>query len=182
VATLQDAGAFEVIALPRVRDADGAPISSTRVRELIAAGQLEQAHTLLGEPYTWAGIVVRGDGRGRRLGYPTANLAPIEPLLTPPEGVYACWAHLGAEAYPAAVSVGAPPMFVHARGRIEAYLIGLPDHDLYGQMLTLRFLKRLRPLQKFESVDALIRQMQQDTEQTVEVATNQANLAHTGSL
>jgi riboflavin kinase/FMN adenylyltransferase len=89
---------------------------------------------------------------------------------------------LGAEAYPAAVSVGAPPMFENARGRIEAYLIGLPDHDLYGRMLTLRFLKRLRPLQKFESVDALIRQMQQDTEQTVEVATNQANLAHTGSL
>jgi riboflavin kinase/FMN adenylyltransferase len=145
VATLRDAGAFEVIALPRVRDADGAPISSTRVRELIAAGQLEQAHTLLGEPYTWAGVVVRGDGRGRGLGYPTANLAPIEPLLTPPEGVYACWAHLGAEAYPAAVSVGAPPMFAHARGRIEAYLIGLPDHDLYGRMLTLRFLKRLRP-------------------------------------
>jgi riboflavin kinase/FMN adenylyltransferase len=182
VATLRDAGAFEVIALPRVLDADGAPISSTRVRELIGAGQLEQAHALLGEPYPWAGVVVRGDGRGRGLGYPTANLMPIEPLLTPPEGVYACWAQLGAEAYPAAVSVGAPPMFAHARGRIEAYLIGLPDHDLYGRMLTLRFLKRLRPLQKFESVDALIRQMQQDTEQTVEVATNQANLAHTGSL
>jgi riboflavin kinase/FMN adenylyltransferase len=182
VATLRDAGAFEVIALPRVLDADGAPISSTRVRELIGAGQLEQAHALLGEPYPWAGVVVRGDGRGRGLGYPTANLMPIEPLLTPPEGVYACWAQLGAEAYPAAVSVGAPPMFENARGRIEAYLIGLPDHDLYGRMLTLRFLKRLRPLQKFESVDALIRQMQQDTEQTVEVATNQANLAHTGSL
>jgi riboflavin kinase/FMN adenylyltransferase len=182
VATLRDAGAFEVIAVPRVRDADGAPISSTRVRELITAGQLEQAHALLGEPYTWAGVVVRGDGRGRTLGYPTANLVPIEPLLTPPEGVYACWAQLDAQAYPAAVSVGAPPMFANARGRIEAYLIGLPDHDLYGRMLTLRFLKRLRPLQKFESVDALIRQMQQDTEQTVEVATNQANLAHTGSL
>jgi riboflavin kinase/FMN adenylyltransferase len=182
VATLRDAGAFEVIALPRVLDADGAPISSTRVRELITAGQLEQAHALLGEPYTWAGVVVRGDGRGRTLGYPTANLVPIEPLLIPPEGVYACWAQLDAQAYPAAVSVGAPPMFANARGRIEAYLIGLPDHDLYGRMLTLRFLKRLRPLQKFESVDALIRQMQQDTEQTVEVATNQANLAHTGSL
>jgi riboflavin kinase / FMN adenylyltransferase len=94
VATLRDAGAFEVIALPRVLDADGAPISSTRVRELIGAGQLEQAHALLGEPYPWAGVVVRGDGRGRGLGYPTANLMPIEPLLTPPEGVYACWAQL----------------------------------------------------------------------------------------
>jgi riboflavin kinase/FMN adenylyltransferase len=182
VQSLRESGAFEVIALPRVRDADGAPISSTRVRELITAGQLEQAHTLLGEPYTWAGVVVRGDGRGRGLGYPTANLAPIEPLLTPPEGVYACWAQLGAEAYPAAVSVGAPPMFAHARGRIEAYLIGLPDHDLYGQMLTLRFLKRLRPQQKFESIDALLQQMQQDTEQAAKIAANQGAIADRGNL
>ena len=156
-------------------DADGAPISSTRVRELIGAGQLEQAHALLGEPYTWAGVVVRGDGRGRGLGYPTANLAPIEPLLTPLEGVYACWAHLGAEAYPAAVSVGAPPMFAHARGRIEAYLIGLPDHDLYGRMLTLRFLKRLRPQQKFESVDTLRRQMAEDVKLAQQIASSQQN-------
>jgi riboflavin kinase/FMN adenylyltransferase len=175
VQTLRESGAFEVIALPRVRDTDGAPISSTRVRELITAGQLEQAHALLGEPYTWAGVVVRGDGRGRGLGYPTANLAPIEPLLTPPEGVYACWAHLGAEAYPAAVSVGAPPMFAHARGRIEAYLIGLPDHDLYGQMLTLRFLKRLRPQQKFESIDALLQQMQRDVHVALQIASSQQN-------
>jgi len=182
VQTLRESGAFEVIALPRVRDADGAPISSTRVRELITAGQLEQAHALLGEPYTWAGVVVRGDGRGRGLGYPTANLAPIEPLLTPPEGVYACWAHLGAEAYPAAVSVGAPPMFAHARGRIEAYLIGLPDHDLYGRMLTLRFLQRLRPQQKFESIDALLQQMQQDTEQAAKIAANQGAIADRGNL
>jgi len=182
VQTLRESGAFEVVALPRVRDADGAPISSTRVRELITAGQLEQAHTLLGEPYTWAGVVVRGDGRGRGLGYPTANLAPIEPLLTPLEGVYACWAHLGAEAYPAAVSVGAPPMFAHARGRIEAYLIGLPDHDLYGRMLTLRFLQRLRPQQKFESIDALLQQMQQDTEQAAKIAANQGAIADRGNL
>jgi riboflavin kinase/FMN adenylyltransferase len=182
VQTLREAGAFEVVALPRVLDADGAPISSTRVRELITAGQLEQAHALLGEPYTWAGVVVRGDGRGRGLGYPTANLAPIEPLLTPPEGVYACWAHLGAEAYPAAVSVGAPPMFAHARGRIEAYLIGLPDHDLYGRMLTLRFLQRLRPQQKFESIDALLQQMQQDTEQAAKIAANQGAIADRGNL
>jgi len=170
VVTLQDAGAFEVLAVPRVQDADGAPISSTRVRELISAGQLEQAHALLGEPYTWAGVVARGDGRGRGLGYPTANLMPIEPLLTPPEGVYACWAQLGAEAYPAAVSVGAPPMFENARGRIEAYLIGLSDRDLYGRVLTLRFLKRLRPQQKFESIDALLRQMAEDVNLVQQIA------------
>jgi len=170
VATLQEAGAFTVIALPRVRDSDGVPISSTRIRELITVGQLEQAHALLGEPYLWSGVVVRGDGRGRRLGYPTANLTPVEPLLTPPEGVYACQAQLNAGIYPAAVSVGAPPMFENARGRIEAYLIGLPDHNLYGHFLTLRFLKRLRPQRKFESVETLLNQMRFDIEQAAQIA------------
>lgn len=169
VATLQGVAAFETIALSRVRDSEDVPISSTRVRTLIAAGQLEAADALLSEPFTWTGVVVHGDGRGRGLGYPTANLVPIEPLLTPPEGVYACWAQLGAEAYPAAVSVGTPPMFAHARGRVEAYLIGLPDHDLYGRTLTLRFLKRLRDQRKFESLEALICQMQRDTEEVLAI-------------
>lgn len=173
VAMLEGVAAFETLAVPRVRDAEGVPISSTRVRALVAAGQLEAAGALLGEPFTWAGVVVRGDGRGRGLGYPTANLVPVEPLLTPPEGVYACWAQLGAEAYPAAVSVGTPPMFAHARGRVEAYLIGLPDHDLYGRTLTLRFLKRLRDQQKFETLEALVRQMQQDAEQVLAITAQQ---------
>jgi riboflavin kinase/FMN adenylyltransferase len=73
-------------------------------------------------------------------------------------------------------------MFAHARGRIEAYLIGLPDHDLYGRMLTLRFLQRLRPQQKFESIDALLQQMQQDTEQAAKIAANQGAIADRGNL
>ncbi|BCW94520.1 MAG: bifunctional riboflavin kinase/FAD synthetase [Fimbriimonadales bacterium] len=166
VATLQGVGAFEVLAVPRVRDPSGAPISSTRAREVVRAGDMEQARALLGEPFCWTGVVVRGDGRGRTLGYPTANLAALEPLLTPAEGVYACLAQLSGEMYPAAVSVGAPPMFENARGRIEAYLIGLPDRDLYGHTLTLQFLQRLRPQQKFESLDALLVQMAHDVEQT----------------
>ncbi len=179
VDALQRAGAFEVITVGGVRDDTGARISSTRIRELIQAGQLEQANALLGEPLQWTGVVARGDQRGRTFGYPTANLNPLEPLITPLEGVYACRAWLtrdvsdGAQtphAHAAAVSVGKPPMFEHARGRLEAYLIDLPDQNLYGRMMTLQFLKRLRPQQRFESVEALLTQMAQDVEQARQVA------------
>ncbi|MFN3689892.1 MAG: riboflavin kinase, partial [Fimbriimonadales bacterium] len=134
-----------------------------------------------GEPLHWAGIATRGDGRGREFGYPTANLVPIEPLITPKEGVYACLAQLqsrshtthpehGGSTYAAAVSVGKPPMFEHARGRVEVYLIDFPDEDLYGRVLTLQFLKRLRPQQRFESIDCLLAQMACDVEQTRQIA------------
>jgi riboflavin kinase/FMN adenylyltransferase len=175
--TLRAAGQFEVIAVESVSDRLGERISSTRIRELIQVGELEQASALLGEPLQWTGVAVRGDGRGRGFGYPTANLVPVEPLITPPAGVYACVAfvrpHSLSQAerevergYPAAVSVGKPPMFVNARGRIEAHLIGLPDHDLYGRVITLQFLKRLRPQEQFSSIDALLEQMARDVEQT----------------
>lgn len=177
VETLRAAGLFEVITVASVSDEAGERISSTRIRELIQAGELEQAHALLGEPLQWTGVAVRGDGRGRGFGYPTANLVPVEPLITPPSGVYACLARIhlrslpaaesGSEpVYPAAVSVGKPPMFENARGRIEAHLIGFADRDLYGHVITLQFLKRLRPQHPFASVDALLEQMARDVEQT----------------
>jgi riboflavin kinase/FMN adenylyltransferase len=177
VDTLRAAGQFEVITVESVSDESGERISSTRIRELIQAGELEQASALLGEPLQWTGVAVRGDGRGRGFGYPTANLVPVEPLITPPSGVYACVASVRphslshakrgvARGYPAAVSVGKPPMFENARGRIEAHLIGLPDHDLYGRVITLQFLKRLRPQHQFASIDALLEQMARDVEQT----------------
>lgn len=184
VGVLQRTGAFEVITVGGVLDESGARISSTRIRELVVSGDLEQANALLGEPLHWAGVATRGDGRGRAFGYPTANLVPLEPLITPLEGVYACVAYLTSPSplslnkeavdvravYPAAVSVGKPPMFENARGRIEAYLIDFPDQDLYGCVLTLQFLKRLRPQQKFESVDALLKQMAQDVQEARRVA------------
>lgn len=174
IETLRSVGQLEVIAVEGVVDEWGERISSTRIRELVHAGHLERANALLGEPLQWAGVATRGDGRGRGFGYPTANLVPIEPLITPLEGVYACRAYLhlpgsrGREAasYAAAVSVGKPPMFEHARGRVEAYLIDFPDQDLYGRVITLQFLKRLRSQQWFESVDALLAQIALDIEQT----------------
>ncbi|MDW8051935.1 MAG: bifunctional riboflavin kinase/FAD synthetase [Armatimonadota bacterium] len=165
VETLRAAGAFEVVLVAEVTDAQGERISSTRIRELVRTGAIEQANALLGEPLPWTGVVVHGDQRGRKLGYPTANLVPIAPLVMPAEGVYACQVQVENVSYAAAVSVGKPPMFENARGRVEAYLIDFPDTDLYGQVLTLQFLKRLRPLQVFESIDALQRQMARDVEQ-----------------
>lgn len=177
VETLRTAGLFEVITVVSISDESGERISSTRIRSLIQAGELEGARALLGEPLQWTGVAVRGDGRGRGFGYPTANLVPVEPLITPPSGVYACIAQVhhrslptakpdGEQVYPAAVSVGKPPMFENARGRIEAYLIGFADRDLYGCVLTLQFLKRLRPQHQFNSVEALLKQMAEDVEQT----------------
>lgn len=188
VQTLRQAGAFEVITVEGVLDEQGERISSTRIRELVQAGDLARANALLGEPLHWVGIATRGDGRGRAFGYPTANLTPIEPLITPQEGVYACCAWIGDGGihghnphtlesherkplyYAAAVSVGKPPMFENARGRVEAYLIDFPDRDLYGRVLTLQFLQRLRPQQVFDSVDALRRQMARDVEQARQIA------------
>lgn len=184
VETLRRAGAFEVITVSGIMDESGERISSTRIRELVQAGQVEQASMLLGEPLHWTGVVTRGDRRGRDFGYPTANLVPIEPLITPLEGVYACRAWLPQDldrnvqathgqdcpCYAAAVSVGKPPMFENARGRVEAYLIDFPDQNLYGRMIVLQFLKRLRPQQKFESVDALLAQMAQDVAEARRIA------------
>jgi len=170
VHTLREAGAFEVIPVAGVVDSEGERISSTRIRALVQAGQVEHAALLLGEPLHWTGIVVRGDQRGRTLGYPTANLVPVAPLITPAEGVYACRASLGSAHYPAAVSVGTPPMFENARGRVEAYLIDFPNTDLYGRVLTLQFLKRLRSQQQFESIAALQRQMADDIAHARQIA------------
>ncbi|MFQ3610461.1 MAG: bifunctional riboflavin kinase/FAD synthetase [Fimbriimonadales bacterium] len=170
IETLRQASAFEVISVPAVLDETGERISSTRVRQWVAEGQVESARQLLGEPFTWEGVVVQGERRGRELGYPTANLCALEPLLLPAPGVYACRAQLDDRIYPAAVSVGTPPMFPNAPGMVEAFLIGYEGEEFYGCPMTLQFLARLRPQQKFDSIDALKAQMAQDVERTLAVA------------
>ncbi|MEN3002620.1 MAG: bifunctional riboflavin kinase/FAD synthetase [Armatimonadota bacterium] len=166
VALLRRLGRFEVLTVLPVVDETGTRISATRIRQAVQAGALPEAAQLLGEPFYWAGIVVRGESRGQTLGYPTANLIPLGRLVRPPEGVYACLAHLEGQRYGAAVSVGTPPMFPAAPPMVEAYLIDFSPRPLYGQVLALQFLQRLRPLRKFESIEALVAQMAQDVEQT----------------
>jgi riboflavin kinase / FMN adenylyltransferase len=151
---------FQTEVVPMV-DVDGETVSSTQVRALIAAGDVERAARFLGAPFMLEGEVVRGDGRGRELGMPTANLVPDPRYAVPGHGVYAAWAH----GHPAAVNVGVRPTFDSGRGLlVESYLVDYSD-DLYGQTLRVAFVKRLRGERRFDSVDALVDQMHRDVEE-----------------
>jgi riboflavin kinase/FMN adenylyltransferase len=148
---------FQTRVAPLV-DVDGETVSSTQIRALVAAGDVEKASRMLGGPFIVEGEVAHGDKRGRDLGFPTANLVPDERFVHPGHGVYAAWAH----GHCAAVNVGIRPQFQTGRGLlIEAYLIDF-DGDLYGETLRVAFTKRLRGERRFESVGALVEQMRRD--------------------
>jgi riboflavin kinase / FMN adenylyltransferase len=148
-------------------EVDGEVVSSSHIRGLVLAGEVSQASHFLGAPFQLRGEVVHGDGRGRGLGFPTANLVPEEALACPGHGVYACLANRDV---PAAVSIGVRPTFETGRGElIEAYLIDF-DGDLYGSDLRLDFLARLRGERRFDTSKALIEQMRHDVAHTREIA------------
>jgi riboflavin kinase/FMN adenylyltransferase len=153
----------DVVSLVEV---DGEPVSSSRIRELVAAGDVSVSSRLLGHPYVIEGEVVQGDARGRDLGMPTANLEPPPDVVLPAPGVYAATA-LGR---PAAVSIGARPTFERdGRLLVEAYLLDF-EGDLYGQRLQIGFLERLRDELSFDSVDELVEQMRRDVDDTRRIA------------
>jgi riboflavin kinase/FMN adenylyltransferase len=155
---------FETRVVPLVEVA-GETVSSSHIRGLVAAGEVDKAAEFLGGPFLFEGEVVPGDRRGRELGMPTANLVPDDRLVTPGHGVYAAWAH----GLPAAVNVGVRPTFETGRGLlVEAHLIGF-DGDLYGQGLRIAFLERMRGERRFESVDELVDQMNKDAVQAREI-------------
>jgi riboflavin kinase / FMN adenylyltransferase len=155
---------FETRVVPLV-GADGQTISSTQIRALVEAGEVERAADLLAGPFRLQGEVISGDHRGRELGFPTANIAPDKAFVLPAYGVYAC--NIGP--YAAAVSIGVRPTFGDGlQPLVEAYLLDF-DGDLYGQTLTLEFLARLRGEVAFESADALVTQIEADVEQTREI-------------
>jgi riboflavin kinase / FMN adenylyltransferase len=150
---------FETRVVPLV-EAAGETVSSSHIRGLVAAGEVDQAAEFLGGPFLFEGEVVPGDKRGRELGMPTANLVPDDAYVTPGHGVYAGWAN----AHPAAVNVGVRPTFETGRGLlVEAHLLDFDD-DLYGQTLRIAFLERLRGEKRFDSVDELVAQMRRDVE------------------
>jgi riboflavin kinase/FMN adenylyltransferase len=152
-------------------EVDGEIVSSTHIRGLIVAGEVEAANRFLGLPFHLRGVVQGGDQRGRTLGFPTANLIPDNALVYPGNGVYACRAAVGDDWWPAAVSIGVRPTFVTGRGvLVEAFLIGF-DGDLYGKELRLAFLKRLRGERRFDSSEALVDQMHRDVEDARLIAT-----------
>jgi riboflavin kinase/FMN adenylyltransferase len=141
------------------------PISSTRIRAMIAAGDVAGATAALGRPHEVRGIVVPGDGRGRSIGIPTANVAPRPGIAMPRRGVYAVRAGRTADEDRAGVAnVGVRPTFAGSDEVLEVHLLDL-DEDLYGAELRVRFHDRIRDEERFESVDALVRQIGGDVEE-----------------
>jgi riboflavin kinase / FMN adenylyltransferase len=138
-------------------------VSSSRIRQFVHAGEMEQAAALLGRPPEVEGIVVRGDGRGRELGFPTANLDVPEGLLIPPDSVYAGWTRDRR----AAVSIGTNPHFDGVERRVEAHLLDF-DGDLYGQRLVVELWSPLREQRRFDSLEELVAAIDDDVERTRE--------------
>ena len=147
---------FDVRRVPLVGN-----VSSSRVRELVHAGEIERAATPLGRPPEVEGVVVRGDGRGRELGFATANLDVPDGLLVPPDGVYAGWAR----DRHAAVSIGTNPHFDGVERRIEAHLLDF-DGDLYGERLVVELWGLLREQRRFDSLEELVAAIGEDVERT----------------
>jgi riboflavin kinase/FMN adenylyltransferase len=151
---------FETRVVPLV-EAAGETVSSSHIRGLVAAGEVDQAAEFLGQPFLFEGEVMQGDKRGRELGMPTANLVPDDAYVTPGHGVYAGWAN----GHPAAINVGVRPTFETGRGLlVEAYLIDF-DEDIYGETLRIAFVERLRGEKRFDSVEGLVAQMRRDVEE-----------------
>ena len=170
VATLARSGevlGFEVAEVDLLTEHDGI-LSSTRVRRLVTAGEVEEAAAVLGRPFQLVGTVVLGDGRGRTLGYPTANLEVEARMVTPGHGVYAGWAEVGGGRWKAAVNVGVRPTFDGHDVTIEAHLLDFSE-DLYGQEMRLDFVARLRDEIRFPSVEKLVERIEQDVAETRKV-------------
>jgi riboflavin kinase/FMN adenylyltransferase len=180
VATLRKAGerfgfAVESVSLlAEQHQSESVTFSSTYIRACVDAGDVVTAAEALGRPHRVEGVVVRGDGRGRGLGYPTANVAPPMHSAIPADGVYAGWftvlGHgpvagevIPGKRYPAAVSIGTNPTFSGRTRTVEAYVLDA-SADLYGQHVAVDFVSRIRGQKKFDSVDKLIEAMGRDTD------------------
>jgi len=150
---------------------DGRPISSSRIRRLIEAGEVSIALNLLGRPFHVRGTVIHGDGRGGQIGFPTANL-DVEADLLPHVGVYGAVAVVGGKAYGAAVNVGNNPTFDLTDLRVEAHLLDFSG-ELHGQPMDLHFLRRWRDERKFASVEQLVSAMNRDIDKTKQLFVDQ---------
>ena len=141
-------------------------ISSSRIRNLVLEGKVEEARELLSRPHRLDGIVVHGEKRGREIGYPTANLGKINAQTIPADGVYAGWLTVGINFWPAAISIGTNPTFEGDRGRqVEAYALDQEGLDLYDKEASIEFGWFLRPTLKFDSLDSLLVQMKKDCDE-----------------
>ncbi|MBF0818383.1 bifunctional riboflavin kinase/FAD synthetase [Streptococcus acidominimus] len=139
----------------------GEKISSTRIRQAIQEGRVSEANQLLGYPFETRGIVVHGDARGRTIGYPTANLAPIDAVHLPGDGVYVADVDIAGKRYRAMASVGKNITFDGTELRLEAHIFGF-ERYIYGENITIYWLEKIREMIKFDGIDALMLQMKED--------------------
>lgn len=147
----------------------GEPVTSTRIRQLVAEGDMAGAERLLTRPHRLRGVVVRGREQGRELGFPTANVETGPYAALPPDGVWAGWAETpDGKVWPSAISVGRPPMFPDAPWALEVHIIGASG-DFYGDELIVEFVAHLRDHQRFDSLDALKDAIAADVEQVGDV-------------
>jgi riboflavin kinase/FMN adenylyltransferase len=160
---------FNVVGIPPVT-VKGEIVSSTTIRRAVESGDLKKAAAMLGREYTILGTVVRGDDLGKKIGFPTANLSAHSEQF-PPNGVYFAEATLDGKTCPGVVNLGYRPTVSSAKSDrvLEVHLLDF-DSDIYGKDLEVRFVRYLRPEQKFENVDALVRQIERDVQQARELA------------
>jgi riboflavin kinase/FMN adenylyltransferase len=160
---------FGVTVVPPVPDAQGNPISSSRIRDALAAGDLSRAAEWLGRPYRISAEVVPGAGRGKSIGVPTINLAgPLAGKALPPDGVWAARVEWGGGTAGAMLNQGHRPTVGDPTRSLEAHLFGL-NENLYGRMVRVEWVERLRDIQKFPSLDALRAQLERDREQALAI-------------
>ncbi len=149
---------------------DGKPVSSSRIRELYLAGDVKAGNELLSRPFSYTGLVIRGNALGRGLGFPTANITPEPEKLMLPYGVYATQVRIGDTVHPGATNWGVRPTIVQNQPvpLVEAHVMGYSG-DLYGKRIEVRFIERLRGEEKFGSLDALKAQIQLDCLRSMEI-------------
>jgi len=152
---------FSVEIVPPVR-LQGKIVSSTFIRGLLKEGRVAEASGLLGRPYHVTGQVVKGSGRGRHLGFPTANIGLPKDFLLP-NGVYAGWAKVRGKTYPAAINVGTSPTFAPLERRIEAHLLAFQG-NLYGMIIQIHFWEKVREERRFKNEEELARRIREDTD------------------
>ncbi len=166
---LGESRGFEVVSIDEVLADDRRPVSSTLIRDLLARGDVRDAGELLGRAPSVRAEVVHGERRGRALGYPTANLSPDHEGLIPADGVYAARLTVDGRSMPAAVSIGNNPTFEGVPDkRVEAHVLD-EDLDLYGRVVQVDFVEYVRPMVKFDGIEALVEQMSRDEQRVREI-------------
>lgn len=155
---------FSVTVMPKLQTKEGVAVKSTAVRELIEAGDMENAAKMLGRPHFYTGTVVKCKGLGKKIGFPTANIYPEEDLVLPPFGVYAVKASVGGEIYGGVANIGVNPTVENGSiPKIETHIFGF-DKNIYSERIKISFLKMIRREQAFCDTSALSRQIKEDEE------------------